>query len=146
MWIEGTANGTYIRRTLKTGSWERATDLARMFEDADDPATAPERRDESLTIIQAVTEYLADAKARELSAATVYKLDIFFRKQFLAWCQAEGCRLLPPRGSGFSYLMEGRRNGRRRKNRSLTGFFWFCFRANWITTNTTNNLGRISIT
>ena len=84
MWVEGMANGTYIRCTLKTGSWERATDLARVIEDAEDPAKAPERKDEPVTIIQAVTEYLADAKARELSDATVYKLDIFFRKQFLA--------------------------------------------------------------
>src|ERR1039457_6819804 len=94
MWIEGTANGTYIRRTLKTGSWERATDLARVIEDADDPATAPGWNADAVTIIQAVTESLADAKARELSDATVYKLDIFFRKQFLAWCKAEGFRLL----------------------------------------------------
>ncbi len=45
-----------------------------MIEDAEDPATTPERKDEPVTIIQAVTEYLADAKARELSDATVYKV------------------------------------------------------------------------
>ena len=66
MWIEGTANGTYIRRSLKTGSWERATDLGRVIEDAEDPAATPERKDEPVTVVQAVTEYLADAKAREL--------------------------------------------------------------------------------
>jgi integrase/recombinase XerD len=94
MWIEGTTNGTYIRRSLKTGSWERATDLGRVIEDAEDPAATPERKDEPVTVVQAVTEYLADAKARELSVATVYKLDIFFRKQFLAWC-GDCCRLAP---------------------------------------------------
>src|SRR5271168_4841413 len=73
MWVEGTTNETYVRRSLKTGSWERAKDLARLIEDADDPAATPERKDELVGVIRAVTEYLADAKARELSEATIYK-------------------------------------------------------------------------
>jgi hypothetical protein len=47
-----------------------------------------------LTIVQSVTEYLADAKTRELSDATLNKLDIFLRKQFLVWCKSEGYKLL----------------------------------------------------
>jgi integrase/recombinase XerD len=50
--------------------------------------------DEPITIIQAVTEYLADAKARELADATLYKLEIQLRKQFLTWCRADGYKLL----------------------------------------------------
>src|ERR1700682_4049788 len=76
MWVEGTANETYIRRSLKTGSWERAVTLARTIEASEDPDAATERKEQPVTIIQAVTEYLADAKARELSDATLYKLDI----------------------------------------------------------------------
>ena len=94
MWVEGTTNETYVRRSLKTGSWERAQALARVIEEADNPASTPERKDEPVSVVQAVTEYLADAKARELSEATIYKLDIFFRKQFLTWCKAEGYKLL----------------------------------------------------
>jgi len=150
MRVEGTANGTYIRRTLKTGSWERATDLARVIEDAEDPATTPERKDEPVTIIQAVTEYLADAKARELSVATVYKLDIFFRKQFLAWCKAEGYKLLREIDlravQAFRTSWKDGAMAKKKKQERLTGFFWFCIRANWITMNPTNNLGRISVT
>ena len=66
MWVEGTANGTYLRRSLKTASWERATELSRIIEESDKPAETPERKDAPVTIVQAVTEYLADAKAREL--------------------------------------------------------------------------------
>ena len=62
---------------------------ARTIEASDDPAATPERKEQPVTIVQAVTEYLADAKARELSDATLYKLDIFFRKQFLVWCKSE---------------------------------------------------------
>jgi hypothetical protein len=94
MWVEGTANGEYIRRSLKTRSWERAAERARTIEDADDPHTMLERKDEPVTIEQAITDYLADAKARELSEATLYKLDIFFRKQCSAHCKAEGYKLL----------------------------------------------------
>jgi integrase/recombinase XerD len=75
MWVEGTANGTYVRRSMKTASWERATVLARIIEDSDNAAKTPERKDEPVTIVKAVTEYLADAKARELADATLYKLE-----------------------------------------------------------------------
>jgi integrase/recombinase XerD len=90
MWVEGTANGTYLRRSLKTASWERATELSRVVEESDKPAETPERKDAPVTVVQAVTEYLANAKARELADATLYKLKIQLEKQFLGWCKAEG--------------------------------------------------------
>ena|ERR1035441_4528918 len=150
MWVEGTANGTYVRRSLKTGSWERAVDLARVIESAEDPAATPERKEEPVTILQAVTEYLADAKARELSDATIYKLDIFFRKQFLAWCKAEGYKLLREMDlraiQSFRASWQDGAMAKKKKQERMTGFFWFCIRAGWITSNPTNNLGRISVT
>jgi hypothetical protein len=91
---EGTANATYIRHSLKTGSWERAVTLARTIEASEDLAATPKRKAQPLTIVQSVTEYLADAKTRELSDATLNKLDIFLRKQFLVWCKSEGYKLL----------------------------------------------------
>lgn len=150
MWVEGTANGTYVRRSLKTGSWERAVDLARVIESAEDPAATPGRKEEPVTILQAVTEYLADAKARELSDATIYKLDIFFRKQFLAWCKAEGYKLLREMDlraiQSFRASWQDGAMAKKKKQERMTGFFWFCIRADWITSNPTNNLGRISVT
>jgi integrase/recombinase XerD len=67
MWVEGTVRGEYIRRSLKTGSWERATELVRVIEDSEEPGNTPERKEEPVTVEQAVSEYLADAKARDLS-------------------------------------------------------------------------------
>jgi integrase/recombinase XerD len=150
MWVEGTANETYIRRSLKTGSWERAVTLARTIEASGDPTATPERKEQPVTIVQAVTEYLADAKARALSDATLYKLDIFFRKQFLVWCKSEGYKLLREvdlrtvqsfRASWVDGAMS-----KKKKQERLTGFFWFCIRSGWLTNNPTNNLGRISVT
>lgn len=149
MWVEGTAKGSYVRRSLKTNSWERAVDLSRLIEDAEDPAATPERKDEAVTIVQAVTEYLADAKARELSDATLYKLDIFFRKQFLTWCKGEGYRLL--REIDLRAVQSFRTSwpdgalAKKKKQERLTGFFWFCIRAGWLVSNPTDRLGRISV-
>jgi len=150
MWVEGTANGEYLRRSLKTGSWERAVDLCRLIEDADEPGGTPERKEQPVSIDQAVKEYLADAKARELSEATLYKLDIFFRKQFLAWCKSEGYTLLRELDllavRSFRSSWKDGAMAKKKKQERLTGFFWFCIRASWITTNPTHNLGRIAVT
>ena len=150
MWVEGTTNETYVRRSLKTGSWERAQALARVIEEADDPTSTPERKAEPVSVAQAVTEYLADAKARELSEATIYKLDIFFRKQFLTWCKAEGYKLLREIDlravQSFRASWKDGAMAKKKKQERLTGFFWFCIRAGWMTSNPTNSLGRISVT
>jgi len=78
-WVEGTVGGKYIRRSLKTHSWERAAAKVREMDAKEDPTPAPTRNDEPVSIERAIKEYLADAKARELSEATLYRLDIIFR-------------------------------------------------------------------
>jgi hypothetical protein len=90
MWVEGTANGKYIRHSLRTASWERAQGLAQKIESAEDSKPLSEKREQPISIEQAVDEYLADAKARDLAESTLYKLDIIFRRQFLSWTHFEG--------------------------------------------------------
>jgi integrase len=149
MWVEGVVDGRkYVRTSLKTKSWERAQVLAREIESKADSAS-PER-DAPVTIAHAVHEYLADARARELSEATIYKLDIQFRKQFLVWCKVEGYRDLRELDlaamRSFRNTWKDGAMAKKKKQKRLTGFFWFCIRAGWITNNPTNNLGRISVT
>ena len=149
MWVEGTVADNYLRRSLKTHSWERAQLLAQKIEAADDPAVDPAKKDEPITIQRAVEEYLADAKARELSDATLYKLKIIFHKQLLQWCKAEGYKLL--RELDLRAVQSFRASwidgalAKKKKQERLTGFFWFCIRSGWITQNPTNGLGRISV-
>jgi integrase/recombinase XerD len=149
MWAEGTVEGTYIRRSLKTKSWEKAQAKARQIDDSGHPAP-PSPREEPVTIEKAVTEYLADAKARELGEATLYKLDIIFRKQLLSWAKAEGYRLLREFDlRAVQTLRASWKDGalaKKKKQERLTGFFWFCIRAGWIAQNPTNGMGRISVT
>ncbi|WP_260741259.1 tyrosine-type recombinase/integrase [Tunturiibacter lichenicola] len=150
MWVEGTTNGTYLRRSMKTASWERATVLARVIEDSDNASKTPERKDEPVTIVKAVTEYLADAKARELADATLYKLETQLRKQFLGWCKAEGYKFLTEfdlrAAQSFRASWTDGGLAKKKKQERLTGFFWFCIRAGWLTANPTDRLGRISVT
>jgi integrase/recombinase XerD len=147
MWAEGIVEGAYVRKSLKTKSWERAQVLSRTMEDS--AAEVSSTQDGPVTIAHAVTEYLADGKARELSEATVYKLDIMFRKQFLGWCKAEGYKLLRELDlqamRTFRNSWEDGAMAKKKKQERFTGFFWFCIRAGWITVNPTANLGRISV-
>lgn len=140
--------GNYKRRSLKTKSWERAVVLSRKMEEAAE--AEPVSRDEAVTIARAVQEYLADAKARELAPATLYKLEIMFRKQLLAWCKAEGYKLLREfdlrAAQSFRTSWTDGALAKKKKQERMTGFFWFCIRAGWITSNPTINLGRISVT
>jgi hypothetical protein len=99
-----------------------------VIEASEESGTTPERKEKPVE--QAVSEYLADAKARELSEATLYKLDIFFRKQFLPWCKSEEYRLL--RELDFLAVRSFRSSwkdgamARKKKQERVTGFFWFC--------------------
>jgi hypothetical protein len=79
---------------LKDSELGTSDELSRIIEDSDKPAETPERKDEPVTIVQAVTEYLADAKARELADATLYKLEIQLRKQFLTYARQKATSYL----------------------------------------------------
>ncbi|WP_260705897.1 tyrosine-type recombinase/integrase [Edaphobacter flagellatus] len=149
MWVEGTVNNTYIRRSLHTASWERAQGLAQEIESADDPKAPPPVKEAPTTLQQAVDEYLADAKARELADSTLAKLETIFKKQFLSWAKAEGYTLLREIDlraiQSFRTTWKDGGLAKKKKQERLTGFFWFCIRAGWITTTPTQNLKRITV-
>jgi integrase len=143
-WINGTLDSQFIRKTAKTRSWEKAEELKRAWEEAASP-----KKIEPVTIEAAVEAYLADAKARELRPATLYKLEIIFRKQFLAWARERGLRFL--KEVDLQLLRDHRSTwkdgalAKKKKQERLIGFFWFCLRAGWLTHNPTQGLGKISV-
>jgi len=143
-WINGTLDGRFIRRTAKTRSWEKAEELKRAWEVAASP-----KKLEAVTLEEAVEAYLADAKARELRPATLYKLQIIFRKQFLAWAKDKGLRFL--KEIDLSLLRDYRATwkdgalAKKKKQERLIGFFWFCVRGGWLASNPTQGLGKISV-
>lgn len=143
-WINGALDGQFIRKTAKTRSWEKAEELRRRWEEAASPKTA-----EPVTIEEAIGAYIADAKARELRPATLYKLEIIFRKQFLAWAKDKGLRFL--KEIDLSLLRDYRQTwkdaglAKKKKQERLIGFFWFCVRAGWLAANPTQGLGKIAV-
>jgi integrase len=137
-------NGQFIRKTAKTRSWEKAEELKRIWEEAEKP-----EKIQPTTIEAAVDSYLADAKARELRRATIYKLEIIFRKQFLTWTKEKGLRFL--KEIDLALLRDFRATwpdgalAKKKKQERLIGFFWFCVHAGWLATNPTQGLGRIVV-
>lgn len=73
---------------------------------ADDPKAPPPVKEAPITLRQAVDEYLADAKARELADSTLAKLETIFKKQFLIWAKAEGYTLLRDMGDATMQKMK----------------------------------------
>jgi integrase/recombinase XerD len=143
-WINGTLNGEFIRKTAKTRSWEKAEKLRRQWEGEG----APEKT-EAVAIEQAVAAYLADAKARELREATLYKLKGIFEKQFLSWAKDRGLRYLKeidlPLLREFRATWKDAALAKKKKQERVIGFFWFCMRAGWLAANPTQGLGRIAV-
>lgn len=143
-WINGILDGQFIRKTAHTRSWEKAEDTKRQWEIADKP-----QKDAPVRIDDAVESYLTDAKARELKAATLYKLEGVFRKQFLTWTNKKGLRYL--KELNVTFLREFRATwedaplAKKKKQERLIGFFWFCIRSGWLNANPTTGLGRIVV-
>ena len=143
-WINGTLDSRFIRKTAKTRSWEKDEDLKRHWEEAATP-----KKLEPVTIEEAVGAYLADAKARELRESTLYKLEILFRRQFLAWAKDKGLCFLKeidlPLLRDYRATWKDGALAKKKKQERLIGFFWFCVRAGWLTTNPTQGLGKIAV-
>jgi integrase len=64
--VEGTVEGKYIRRSLKTRSWERGEELRRQIEDG-------RSTEEQITIATAIEKFLADCQARNLTPDVLRK-------------------------------------------------------------------------
>lgn len=108
-----------------------------------------EEAEAPVSIVDAVSRYLSDAKARNLSEATLYKLKIIFEKQFLSWCSHKGYRFLAQ--LDLDALREFREVwgdaplARSKKQARLIGFFYFCVRSGWLIQNPAVQLGRIKV-
>lgn len=143
-WINGKLESGFVRKSAKTRSWEKAEELKRRWEEAENP-----RKAEPISVEEAVEAYLGDAKARELRESTIRKLETIFRKQFLGWARANGFRLLKeidlPRLRRFRSTWKDGALAKKKKQERLIGFFWFCVRSGWLSVNPTDGLGRIVV-
>ncbi|HEX4605894.1 MAG TPA: hypothetical protein VH724_17965 [Candidatus Angelobacter sp.] len=94
-WIRGVLlNGTKIRRSTQTGSWEAAEKLARELETEIDPEREKLEARREFTLREAVETFLGDQKARGLGKETQKKYRGFLERQFLVWADSRKTKFL----------------------------------------------------
>lgn len=71
VWCDGVVDSKYIRRSLKTRSWERAGELAREIEDG--------KSKPRITFKEASDLFIADCEARKLQPGTIQKFKLLKR-------------------------------------------------------------------
>lgn len=155
-WLYINENGGRRQVSAKTRSWDRAQDKAREIEEdakrrAADAASRqmPLAQNELFTIEQAIENYLEDKRQQNCEAATLYKLGIIFRKQFLSFVQSKGLVYLTE--ITLAHLEEFRREwkdgplAKKKKQERVLGFFYFCQRHGWIKQNPAASLSRIRV-
>jgi len=105
------------------------------------------QRKPRVTVEKAVDSYLADARSRGLKPDTMSKLERIFRRQFLNWTKAEGLEYLDQLDLdallSFRSTWEEGALVRAKKQERVIGFFWVCFRRNYITQNPALGLTKI---
>jgi integrase len=77
IWVDGTLGEKEIRESLKLRDWGRAQDLIRQWEAENRRIVQQEKE---VTIKEAHVKFMADAEARKLNEATLYKYRLLFRQ------------------------------------------------------------------
>jgi site-specific recombinase XerD len=137
-----------FRVSAKTTRWDEACNAARKIEQQLHEAN-PISID-STPIEQAVSAYLNDKRAQQLSPDTLKKLELYFEKQLLGWCAVNGVRSLAD--LDLIRLREWRNTWKdgpqssKKKQERVIGFFHFCQSSGWIRDNPARRLSRIKVT
>jgi integrase/recombinase XerD len=126
-WVEGTVEGKYYRRSLKTRNWDSATKLAREIE---------EGKTQRVIIEQATDAFVRDAEARGLREASLYKYRLLF-KQLKAFAENEGIRFLSECDGETlrRFRWVNKYYSARKKLEALRTSYRFVHESGWITTN-----------
>jgi hypothetical protein len=108
------------------------------------------RQKARVTVQKAVDAYMTDARSRGLKSDTIKKLERIFEKQFLPWTRVQGLEYLDE--VDLDALLAFRSTWtegaivRVKKQDRVIGFFWDCFRRNYVTQNPALSLSKIKTT
>ncbi len=140
--IDGFLGGRRLRQTLGTRNWTRAKEIERDWEIAG-RIVEEEKPQQLTTVADACKAFLADAKARNLRPATLYKYDLLFR-QLQTFADKAGLTVIN------KFDLEALRSFReswpnqniagKKKLEALRTFFQFCWEGGWISQNPTVKL------
>ena len=153
-WIRGILNGSPVRQTAETRSWEKAEDKRRRLEETAEEQAAsirngepPPRASELVTVQNAVKRFLASKRTENLADSTLDKLTTIFEKQFLGWSNSAGfthiIEITTADLEGFRDTWTDGPLAKKKKQERLIGFFYYCLRLGWIKSNPAVLLGRI---
>ena len=132
--VQGIVGGESVRESLKLVNWQQAQVRIRDWEAEDEVLRAPE----PMTVEQAAEAFLADAAARQLSEATLYKYRLLFDR-LGAFAEGEGRMFL--RDLDLSSLRRFRSTwtdspiSALKKLERLRAFLRFAQEAGWIEEN-----------
>jgi len=148
MWIEGTTHdGKYIRRSLKTSSWEKA---AKQQKEIEDEGAAALNTFTRTTTKEAIDEFLKDLRQRGVTESSMRQFNAIYKAQFLAWCTAENYKFIHEidiaalRAFRETWGEHAARTKHTKQIR-LKQFFKFCIRNKWLKENPVESLSRIKL-
>jgi site-specific recombinase XerD len=85
---EGSLGGQKIRKALDLTSWEAASELVMAWE------ARGKISGHVVTVADAVSKFMDDARARHLTDASLAKYSVVLEKQLVPWCENRGLRYL----------------------------------------------------
>ena len=134
IWVDGTLNARDLRKSLGAINWERALTLIHRWE----AEGTSKERETRITPKEACEEFIADAEARKLSEATIYKYSLLFR-QFQDFADDRGIRYLDEFDTRvtrrFRATWKDSAISALKKLERLRAFFRFAHEAGWIAEN-----------
>jgi integrase/recombinase XerD len=135
LWVDGHIAGREIRQSIGTSDWQKAQDHVREWEARE---SEPKGANEPITLRQAGESFIADVKSRQLSACTLYKYELLFRRME-DFARTNGFRYLrefdlQALDKFRSQWKEGPRSSLKKLER-LRAFLRFSERRKWIESN-----------
>jgi integrase/recombinase XerD len=101
------------------------------------------------TVEQAVAAYLEDKRARQLQPSTLGKRVLWFEKDLLGWCRANGVLFLTdlnlPRLRQWRSSWELGALAMQKKQEAVRQFFTFCVSSGWLKENPAKGLSRVKV-
>ncbi|HUA58021.1 MAG TPA: phage integrase SAM-like domain-containing protein [Verrucomicrobiae bacterium] len=140
-WRDGTVEAEYIRRSVKTRSWERAAEIVRQIKDGKREPSKPK----SPIITEAISKFKADAEhGRKLTAATLKKYRVLF-DQLQEFCGKRGAVELSEMDVDFAREFRAWSDGPASSVKKLERFRAFCRwrqAAGWMEKNPASSVAR----
>src|SRR6266850_1012576 len=99
IWFDARIGGLRVHKSMHLRDWEQAKALAQKWVEEGEATTkadicgATRKKVEPMSLERAWAQFLAQAEARKLRPATIYKYDLL-RRQMQAFAQRQGLRLL----------------------------------------------------